>query len=105
MFILRTDAAQEQMDRSVQQIKETITKCGGTVTDQQPWGRRKMAYPIAKQREGFYLLAHFTALPRAIPALEQALRVNETLLRSLIVLQPATTSVPPLQPSEHGEPQ
>lgn len=105
MFLLRVEATQEQTDRSVQQIRETITKCGGAVTAQQMWGRRKLAYPIAKQREGVYLLTHFTAAPATIPSLEQALRVNETLLRSLIILQPPTSGAPMPQPQDHGEPQ
>ena len=107
LFILRSDAAaaQEQVDRSVQQIRDTITKHGGQVTEQQLWGRRKLAYPIAKQREGVYVLAHFTAEPKAIPPLEQTLRLNETLLRSLIVIQPVAQSAPPPATGEHGESQ
>ncbi len=104
LFILRADAAQEQVDRSVQQIRETITKCGGEVTEQQLWERRKLAFPIAKQREGVYLLAHFAAAPKAISALEQALRVNEAVLRSMIVLRTSTQGAAPV-PVEHGESQ
>jgi small subunit ribosomal protein S6 len=107
LFILRMDAAaaQDQTDRSVQQINDTITKHGGQVTAQQLWGRRKLAYPIAKQREGVYVLAHFTAEPKVVPTLRQTFRLNETLLRSLIVIQSPAQSAPLPAPVEHGESQ
>ncbi len=50
------------------------------------WGKRTLAYPIAGRETGWYVLATFKAAPAALPEFERALKLDESLLRHLIVL-------------------
>ncbi len=57
------------------------------------WGVRRLAYPIGKARMGYYAVAHVTASPSALPEFERQLKLDEQVLRYLVVLndgQPAS---------------
>lgn len=49
------------------------------------WQKRKLAYPIQKQIEGYYLIVQATMNPEGLPALERSLRLNESVIRHLFV--------------------
>jgi small subunit ribosomal protein S6 len=83
---------------------------GGSVTELDHWGKRPTAYPVEDQTSGYYVVAHFAAPAEALPEFERILKLDEELLRYLVVVNEgdlATTPVPP-QPkrdeeSEEGE--
>jgi len=83
---------------------------GGNVTEVDHWGKRQLAYPIEDQSSGYYVVSHFAAPAEALPEFERILKLDEELLRYLVVINEgdlATTPVPP-QPkrdeeSEEGE--
>jgi small subunit ribosomal protein S6 len=50
------------------------------------WGKRTLAYPIANKETGFYVLAKFDATPEMLPEFERSLKLDESVLRHLIVL-------------------
>ena len=73
----------------VEKAKEYITRFGGTVTDVEDWGKKKLAYEIQKMGEGFYYFIQFDAEPSAPAELEQRLRIMDNVLRYLCVKQEA----------------
>ena len=85
MFILRADLAEEPLKKLIAQIEEAIIKAGGKVEISQPWGRRRLAYPIGKQKEGVYHLVDFTCPSLAIDQIKQAYRLNEQIVRTMIL--------------------
>ena len=85
MFILRADLAEEPLKKLVAQIEEAIVKVGGKVEISQPWGRRRLAFPIGKQKEGVYHLVDFTCPSLAIDPLRQVYRLNEQIMRTMIL--------------------
>lgn len=50
------------------------------------WGKRTLAYPIAGRETGYYVVAKFTTPPESLPEFERALKLDESVLRHLIVL-------------------
>lgn len=50
------------------------------------WGKRTMAYPIANRETGFYVVAKFTTDPAHLPEFERSLKLDESVIRHLIVL-------------------
>lgn len=50
------------------------------------WGKRTLAYPISGRETGWYVIAKFTATAEALPEFERALKLDESLLRHLVVL-------------------
>lgn len=58
------------------------------------WGKRTLAYPIKKRDTGYYALARFEAAPDALPEFERALKLDESLLRHLVILNDGPQPVP-----------
>jgi len=84
-FIITPDFEQEQIDSTVEEMRRLIASLGGEVTKVDPWGRRRLAYPIQKKREGFYVVMQMQLPPEAIKELERSIKLNEAILRHLIV--------------------
>ncbi|HSG08374.1 MAG TPA: 30S ribosomal protein S6 [Longimicrobiales bacterium] len=59
---------------------------GGEVSAVDHWGNRQLAYPISRQKAGYYVVAHFTAAAEALPEFERLLRLDDEVLRYLLVL-------------------
>ena len=70
---------------TVEKAKEYITRFGGTVTDVEDWGKKRLAYEVQKMREGFYYFIQFDA-DASVPAqVEQNVRIMDNVLRFLCV--------------------
>ena len=70
---------------TVEKAKEYITRFGGTVTEVEDWGKKRLAYEVQKMREGFYYFIQFDA-DATIPAqVEQNVRIMDNVLRFLCV--------------------
>ena len=59
---------------------------GGEVSAVDHWGNRQLAYPLARQKAGYYVVAQFTAVAEALPEFERLLRLDDEVLRYLLVL-------------------
>lgn len=71
---------------NAESIRETLGTHKATIVSVNPWaGRRKFAYPINKQDQGFYTTVVFDAEPATLKAIDKELRMNESILRTLIV--------------------
>ena len=69
----------------VEKAKEYITRFGGTITNVDEWGKKRLAYEIQKMREGFYYFIQFDA-EAAVPAqIEENVRIMDNVLRFLCV--------------------
>ena len=85
LFIVKPDATEEERDQVVEQVRNVITSGGGVVDKLDLWGVRKLAYRIAKQHEGFYVLVQFTCSPETVKEIERRLRVSDLVLKFLTV--------------------
>ncbi len=70
---------------TVERAKEYITRAGGTVTEVEEWGKKKLAYDIQHMSEGFYYFIQFDAEPTAPALVEQDVRIMDNVLRFLCV--------------------
>src|SRR5262249_2829488 len=77
----RADLDEEALGAALDAISQRITDNGGSVTGVDRWGKRKLAYPIKKHRDGFYTLIVFGLDAARIPALRQTLGLQEDVLR------------------------
>ena len=69
----------------VEKAKEYITRAGGTVTEVEEWGMKKLAYDIQHMSEGFYYFIQFDANTDVPAAVEQDVRIMDNVLRFLCV--------------------
>lgn len=70
---------------TVEKAKEYITRFGGTVTEVEEWGKKKLAYEIQKMSDGFYYFIQFEAASDVPAQLEQNVRIMDNVLRFLCV--------------------
>ena len=85
MFILSSEFTKEQIPEKVERFTTVITNGGGQIDKVTEWGKRRLAYEVKKQREGFYVLVHFTAEPDVVKELERIFRISEEVIRYLVV--------------------
>jgi small subunit ribosomal protein S6 len=85
MLVLRPDAPDDRAQAVVDRTTRQITAAGGQMVKVAPWGRRRLAYPIERYREGSYHILLFEAPADAIVELERGLLITEEVLRHLVV--------------------
>ena len=73
----------------VEKAKEYITRAGGTVTEVEEWGKKRLAYEIQKMREGFYYFIQFDAAPECPGEVEKRVRILDNVIRYLCVRKDA----------------
>ena len=83
VFILTPVLSDVQMKEAVEKFKAILTENGATITNEENWGLRKLAYPIQKKSTGFYSLLQFDAEPSVIATLETQFRRDERVIRFL----------------------
>ena len=75
----------EERAATLERVKEIITRFGGTVTDVDDWGKRKLAYEIQKMREAYQYFVHFEADGTCPAEVENRVRIMEDVIRYLCV--------------------
>jgi small subunit ribosomal protein S6 len=85
VFIAEPELSNDQADQLINKIKQVITTKSGTVTAEDRWGRRSMAYPVQGHREGFYTVLNYTAEPTVVLALEHLFNVTDSVIRHITV--------------------
>lgn len=85
MFLIKPDLTEEDKKNLLQQMKDLITKHGGTVAAFDVWAeRKKLCYPIKHYAEATYYLMNFELAPLAITEINALYKINENILRFLI---------------------
>ncbi|UWZ85041.1 30S ribosomal protein S6 [Occallatibacter riparius] len=85
MFIVRPDAAEEDVDKLIAGFATTVTNGGGTVKSTEKMGRRKLAYLVRKFNDGNYILLTIEADGATVHELERRLRVSEPVIKFITV--------------------
>jgi small subunit ribosomal protein S6 len=84
MLVLRPDAPDERAAAVIDRTTRYVVASGGQIIKVAPWGRRRLAYPIERYREGSYHIVVFESPAEAIAELERSLQITEDVLRSLV---------------------
>ncbi len=85
IVIFNPEIPEEEMPADIDKISEFITARGGSITEVKRWGKRKLAYPIKRRREGNYVLTLAKIAPEKTAELEANLRISEKILRHMLV--------------------
>ena len=84
MLVLRPDVADDKSQALIDRTTRGIVAAGGHIVKVAPWGRRRLAYPIDRHREGSYHIILFEAPADAIAEMERTLLITEEVLRHLV---------------------
>ncbi len=85
IFILQADLDEATLDAAVENIETLIKNNQGEITQTNRWGKRKLAYPIRKMNEGYYVLVNFDYKPEEVATLKRTIGFNEQILRSSVI--------------------
>jgi small subunit ribosomal protein S6 len=85
-FIVNASLDDAQVDGVVSRVQETITNNGGTISSLNKWGRKRLAYPINKRTNGFYVNIEFEGIGTLLAPLERSFQLDEMILRHLTVM-------------------
>lgn len=84
MFILKTNE-EEAIKREVSELKAIITNLKGEITNEKEIGNKKLAYPIKKELNGYYYVINCNANNEAVAEFDRKARINENVIRHLII--------------------
>jgi small subunit ribosomal protein S6 len=87
MLILPPEADESVVQGAVDRITRVVSEKGGEVGKVDRWGRKRLTFEIAKQNEGYYVVAEFKADPSVINELERTLRLADEVLRAKVVVR------------------
>jgi len=85
VLIVSPEVGDEALDTTIDNVSKFITGSGGTISNVERWGKRRLAYPIKHFTEGSYVLTQFKLKPALSKDFEAKLRISEEVLRHLLI--------------------
>ena len=85
VLVIDPEIEDEQFSATVDRVTQFVTSRSGELVDSNPWGKRKLAYPIKNRTEGNYIALHLRMEPIHTAELEASLELAEEVLRHLLV--------------------
>ena len=86
VLIINPELDDTETESLIEGVKNNIESNGGEVLKVDPWGRKRLAFPIKKNSDGYYVLLIFRSEPAFIPQLSNSFRVIESIVRNMVVL-------------------
>ncbi len=83
LLLLDPELSDEKQTEIVERVKTLVEQGGGTFGRHDPWGRRKLAYPIDKKEDGIYHLLTLAATPETLDELNRVLKIDDDVLRHM----------------------
>jgi small subunit ribosomal protein S6 len=93
VFLVHPDQS-EQVPAMIERYRGIITADGGAVHRVEDWGRRQLAFPIAKVHKAHYVLMNIEASKKALEELTGAFRFSDAVIRNLVMAMPAAVTEP-----------
>ena len=87
MLILPAEADESVVSAALDRITRIVSEAGGQLGDVDRWGRRRFAFELDRQHEGYYVVVGFTAEPSVIRELERVLHLADEVIRFKVVVR------------------
>jgi len=82
--IFSPEASEEETRSILDRIEQIVANHGGQIVKVNQWGRRRLAYPIERHRDGFYVFIDMVLTPETVIEIERTLKVSEIVLREMV---------------------
>ena len=94
VYIFDSTLEEPAVTEKLNRFHALIPQSGDAAIDVNHWGKRTLAYPIAGKETGYYVVAKFAASSEMLPEFERALKLDEGLLRHLVVIDEGAQMAP-----------
>ncbi len=95
VYIFDSTLDRSAVDQKLERFNQLVTgNGGGEVTAVEHWGKRQLAYPIKKHDNGYYVVVQVRTSPEQFPEFERAVKLDEDVLRYLVVLSEGELPTP-----------
>jgi len=84
-FILSPEVNEEETRAALDRVEQIVATYGGQIIKVNQWGRRRLAYPIQRFRDGYYIFLDMILTPETVAELERTLKVSELVLRYMFI--------------------
>jgi len=88
-FILNPEVSEEETRAILTRLEQIVTSSDGQVVKVNHWGRRRLAYPIERQRDGIYIVIDLILAPEGVQEINRMLHVSEIVLRYMVIKRDA----------------
>ncbi len=85
IFIARPNLPEEEITALIERNAELVQQAGGAIVRVDHWGLRKLAYPIKKHPQGYYVYTEYGATPTVVEEMERLFRIDDRVLKYLTV--------------------
>src|ERR1041385_7689137 len=97
VYIFDSTLEEPAINEKLERFHALLTQGGkGTLTNVAHWGKRTLAYPIKKRESGHYVIVQFETAGDALPEYERAVKLDESVLRFLVVVNEGEPPKPPV---------
>ena len=86
VLIINPELDDTETESLIEGVKSNIESNGGEVLKVDPWGKKRLAFPINKNNDGYYVIFVFRSEPAFVPQLSNSFRVIESIIRDMVVL-------------------
>ncbi len=84
IFIIKPEIKEEDVKNVFKAIGDMVTKNGGNIKKEDPWGKRLLAYPVKKLKEAYYYKLDFESPSNTVAKVEAACKLNADIVRAMI---------------------
>lgn len=102
LYLASASQTEEELEPIKQKVRNAINKAEGNITFEDNFGKKKLAYPIEKNQQGYYLLTEFDLDGKNLANLDKDLRLTNEILRHIIVKRKATKQTNRLRLTDDG---
>lgn len=81
VFVLHPETEEEKKAKLLESLKKVVKKFKGEITHVDEWGKKRLAYPIMKLKEGYYVLINYRLFPEDLKEIKHRLKLNEQVIR------------------------
>lgn len=86
VYLIRNDVEDPAVDKLIEKYRAMVDQLGGKVVNLESWGRRKLAYPIGKQRTASYIHMGFFGTEGIVAEIERSMRMTDEVVRWITVV-------------------
>ena len=85
VVVIDPEIVEEDVPAVIERVTTAVTTRGGEIVEVQPWGRRRLAYPIRRRTEGNYVMSQIKLDPARAHELESGFKISDEILRHLLI--------------------